>query len=117
MNRRRYTDFDRQRTSARRSASLLDRLRGGPKPLSSTEADRRGGEAVRRFTLLPGLAFTLMLCMGFPDRVAASDRGSLDSKTLAENRDLDQQLLKAHERKDAEMLLALFSRRDDIFFI
>ena len=72
---------------------------------------------MRRSTLVPGLVFTLMLCVGFPDRVAASDLGSLDSKTLAENRDLDQQLLKAHERKNVEMVLALFSTRDDIFFI
>ena len=76
------------------------------------------GETVRhRSTLLLLIASSLMLSSGFPDRAAASNPGSLDSKTVAENRDLDQQLLKAHERKDAEMLLSLFSKRDDIFFI
>ena len=53
----------------------------------------------------------------FNRRDAAISLANLDAQTIAENRELDEKLLKAHELKNTDMVLALFSARDDIFFI
>ena len=63
------------------------------------------------------LALTVIVSVALPNSTRASSGDSLDSQTVAENRDLDQKLLDAHERKDTNMLLGLFSKREDIFFI
>jgi len=49
--------------------------------------------------------------------LAAQTPPSLDSATIRENRELDRQLLEAHERKDPDMVLSLFSKSPDVFFI
>ena len=70
-----------------------------------------------RSRILLLLALTVVVSVAFPNGTRASSRDSLDSQTLAENRDLDQKLLDAHGRKDTNLLLGLFSKREDIFFI
>lgn len=42
---------------------------------------------------------------------------SLDHQSKLENMKLDEQLLKAHELRDAGMIMACFSKREDAFFI
>ena len=59
----------------------------------------------------------LALSGNLQNRALAQDRHALDSKTVEENRELDRQLLAAHERKDSDMLLSLFSKSPDTFFI
>ncbi len=60
----------------------------------------------------------LLTCLGELWNPASAQSGqSLDIKTIAENRELDRQLLEAHERKDTDMVLSLFSKSSDTFFI
>ena len=63
------------------------------------------------------LSMAMMALSGGFKSASAQGPKSLDSKTVAANRELDRQLLVAHEQKDADMLLSLFSKSPDTFFI
>ena len=68
-------------------------------------------------TVARSLACALTMLGGPAAHLAAQTPPSLDSATLRENRELDRQLLAAHERKDPDMVLSLFSKSPDVFFI
>jgi hypothetical protein len=51
------------------------------------------------------------------NRALAQDRHALDSKTVEENRELDRELLAAHERKDSDMPLSRFRRAPILFLL
>src|SRR5260370_37211913 len=63
------------------------------------------------------LVSTLALLGGLRNDASAQHPQSVDSTAVAENRELDRQLLEAHERKDPDMVLSLFSKSPDTFFI
>ena len=70
----------------------------------------------RRLVVLT-LAAGLILFGRLATEASGQSPKALDQKSIADNRELDRQLLEAHERKDVDMLLGLFSRGPDMFFI
>ena len=66
---------------------------------------------------LIGLLLTVTLVLLGPLHHVSAQKPQLDSRTIAENHELDQKLLDAHERKDTDMVLGLFSVSSDVFFI
>jgi ketosteroid isomerase-like protein len=48
---------------------------------------------------------------------AQSSGASLDAKTVAENKDLDRQLVEAHEQRDVNKVMNLFAKSPNTFFV
>jgi len=70
-----------------------------------------------RWLVVVLLVSVLMLVGGLGHHPAAQELQALDSTTIAANQELDRQFLEAHERKDVDRILRLFSPSPDTFFI
>jgi uncharacterized protein DUF4440 len=75
------------------------------------------GDMTRRdFAASSGTTLAAIL-VGATPLMARTESGALSQEVIAENRQLDQRLIEAHDEKNTEKVLSCFSKRADIFFI
>ncbi len=63
------------------------------------------------------LATRILVLSLFIPFAASGQSRSLDERTAAQMRELDRKLLEGHEKLDAELVMSLFTREADAFFI